>query len=101
MLKGHCTTCGKLFGNSNHHKKDPYPVTLCPGACFGYFQTQWRKWEEVCPYPYIGRGLSDAPRPTGTLPPPRPFDPNVIPDTKKTGSADLPQIPIVTNKFGN
>ena len=48
--KGNCSTCGnKLLGN--HRDKGPYPVTLCPGACFGYFQTQWRKWDEVCPYP--------------------------------------------------
>lgn len=58
---GSCATC-------KHHvllkkNKTPYQVNLCPGACFGYFQTQWRKWDDVCPYPYLGHGVSDAPRP--------------------------------------
>src|SRR5262245_29702363 len=26
--------------------KPPYTVNLCPGACFGYHQTQWRSWNE-------------------------------------------------------
>jgi len=82
-----------------HKDKGPYVTNLCPGACFGYFQTQWRKWDEVCPYPYQGTGVTDAPkRPTpalpsiydrlpvekkGTLPEPRPIDP-------KTGIPMLP-----------
>lgn len=57
-----CDHCGgsMLF---HKHEKGPYVVTLCPGACFGYFQTQWRKWQDVCPYPYQGVGVSDSPRP--------------------------------------
>ncbi|HUR53732.1 MAG TPA: hypothetical protein VMZ71_06355 [Gemmataceae bacterium] len=39
----------------------PYQTKLCPGACFGYFQTQWSKWEDVCPVPYQGQGFTDAP----------------------------------------
>lgn len=65
---GGCSTCGKgvtcgtpLFGAK---KKAPYVVQLCPGACFGYFQTQWHRWEDVCPLPYQGVGQSDAPRPS-------------------------------------
>jgi len=86
-------------------KKGYYPVNLCPGACFGYFQTQWRKWDEVCPYPYLGQGVTDAPRLPGTtapkpgeLTPPRPFDPKMG-DPKKVGSLDIPTIPTVPGKF--
>jgi hypothetical protein len=69
--------CGTpLFGK----KKAPYAVQLCPGACFGYFQTQWHKWEDVCPLPYQGVGQSDAPRPSpGYVP-----TPGTLPDVKGT-----------------
>jgi hypothetical protein len=107
FLKGHCNACGKLLGSNLHKdKKAPYPVTLCPGACFGYFQTQWRKWDEVCPYPYLGIGVSDAPktpgaasRPgTGELAPPRPLDPKMN-DPMKVGNGPQIPIPVVPNKF--
>jgi hypothetical protein len=107
LLKSKCPTCGKLFTGSLLHKSpNPYPVTLCPGTCFGYFQTQWRKWDEACPYPYLGVGVSDAARtpgmmvpPTGpnTLGPPRGVDPKMpdtkMPDPKKVGSVNIPPIP--------
>src|SRR5437588_3273 len=38
-----CSKCGTPWIHS--HTKGPYIVNLCPGACFGYFQTQWRKWD--------------------------------------------------------
>ena len=41
--------------------KDHTLLISVPGACFGYFQTQWRKWDDVCPYPCQGIGVSDAP----------------------------------------
>jgi hypothetical protein len=94
--------CGTAwFGQ---HKNKPYVVNLCPGACFGYFQTQWRKWEDVCPYPYLGIGMSDAPNPPmpklktpseklptpgGKLPEPRPSEPQ-----KMVPGTSLPPIPI-------
>lgn len=60
-----CDTCGKsrLSLSIFHRTKTckPYQTQLCPGACFGYFQTQWHKWENVCPIPYQGVGLNDAP----------------------------------------
>lgn len=105
VAKASCSTCGKMFGKHLLHKDKnaPFPVTLCPGACFGYFQTQWRKWDEVCPYPYLGIGVNDAPRVPGTMPPPgtglappRPLDPKMtdpkMPDPKKGGS-DVPPTP--------
>src|SRR5262245_2745222 len=58
IAKKNCSVCDKW----PHKNKPQYPVTLCPGACFGYFQTQWRKWDDACPYPYLGIGVSDAPR---------------------------------------
>ncbi len=89
-----CKSCqGGSCGGSwfKPHDKGPFVVNLCPGSCFGYFQTQWRRWDEVCPYPYQGIGVSDAPKPPapalpavtapggtttpGTLPGPRPVDP--------------------------
>ncbi len=107
-VKAHCATCGKFLSLSQYkHSKGPYPVNLCPGACFGYFQTQWRKWDDVCPYPYLGHGVSDAPKPPipavnlprpsgGGLTPPRPLDPKMA-DPKKSG--ELPPIPPVPGKF--
>lgn len=103
--KGNCATCGKFLPLSQYkNSKGPYQVNLCPGACFGYFQTQWRKWDEVCPYPYRGTGVSDAPKPpvpvvnvprpgSGELNPPRPLDPKVMPDPKAPGTK-LPPIPM-------
>ena len=94
-----CHTCGQLF---HSHNRGPFVVNLCPGACFGYFQTQWRRWEQVCPYPYQGINVTDAAKspspnlpsasdrvppmkkPDASLPDPRQIDP-------KTG---LPVIPI-------
>jgi len=106
IAKGSCSSCGKsLF----HKNKPPYQVNLCPGACFGYFQTQWRKWDEVCPYPYLGTGVGDAPKPPpgvlnpkagpGELTPPRPIDPKTMPDPKKVGTLDLPTVPTIPGKF--
>jgi hypothetical protein len=104
-----CSTCGKLlrgharFGHK--HKNEPFQVNLCPGACFGYFQTQWRKWEDVCPYPYIGHGVSDAPRrPTpqaaprpgggsGELGAPRPVEPKKMPAPPSGGLPPIPGVP--------
>ena len=98
---GGCSSCGKacgvpLFGGK---KKAPYVVQLCPGACFGYFQTQWHRWEDVCPLPYQGVGQSDAPRPSpgyvapGTTGTPLP-QPYVLPETKpakpEARSSDAP-----------
>ncbi len=105
--RGSCGTC--KHGVFAHKNKGPYQVNLCPGACFGYFQTQWRKWDEACPYPYLGQGVSDAPRPPqqvvnvprpgpGELNPPRPVDPNPKPMDPKKPGGDLP-IPPVPGKF--
>ena len=107
---GSCSKCGSKCAKIVA-KKGYYQVNLCPGACFGYFQTQWRKWDEVCPYPYLGQGVNDAPRLPGSpttapnpcdLTPQRPIDPRKLPDPKKVGSLVLPTIPTVPapNKFG-
>ena len=110
---GSCATCSKslIKGNHANRTKGMYQVNLCPGACFGYFQTQWRKWDEACPYPYLGYGVNDAARPPAgvlnpkapgsgsELNPPRVIDPKGAPEPKKTGS-DLPPIPPVPGKTG-
>lgn len=63
-------------GHAHHKHCKPYVTTLCPGACFGYFQTQWNRWEDVCPHPYQGIGISDAPRPvTPSTTQPLPLNP--------------------------
>jgi hypothetical protein len=101
--------CGRHMISLHHHSKEPFVVNLCPGACFGYFQTQWRKWDEVCPYPYQGVGVGDAPRPAlpiptekfpkkdGALPEPRPVDPKMkdpkLPPPPPVSG--LPPIPII------
>jgi hypothetical protein len=108
-IRGKCDVCGKLLGSNLHklkHKKDPFPVTLCPGACFGYFQTQWRKWDEVCPYPYTGTGVSDAAKPISPSTNPRPAGTGLeAPRTLEKGmtepkKSDLPAIPNAGSKFG-
>jgi len=92
-----CDTCGKVHKSLFHHHKTctPYQTTLCPGACFGYFQTQWHRWENVCPIPYQGVGLSDAAVRSGP--------PVLVPKT--TGSdgpipnpKPLPTVPMVPGK---
>jgi hypothetical protein len=70
------------------HRKPlpPMTVTLCPGACFGYFPTQWRSWEDACgPFPHgpAGPGVTPMippasdmlPWKNGSAPDPRTADP--------------------------
>ncbi len=53
--------CGKAGCGNGCNPKKPVVGQLRPGACFGYFQTQWHRWEDVCPLPYQGVGQNDAP----------------------------------------
>src|SRR4051812_7504512 len=81
-----CATCGKgHLGVFHKHCRVFYVPHLCPGACFGYFQTQWHRWENVCPIPYQGAGLSDAPPPVVATPPAP-----TIPTDKKPGELKSP-----------
>jgi hypothetical protein len=58
-----CDSCKvKSLFHGFHKPCKPYQTKLCPGACFGYFQTQWHRWDNVCPIPYQGVGMSDTPR---------------------------------------
>jgi hypothetical protein len=93
-----CDSCGKARKSLLHHHKTctPYVTQLCPGACFGYFQTQWHRWENVCPIPYQGVGLTDAP--VRAAPPA-----NVVSPPKTVGSdvplpKNLPMVPMVPGK---
>lgn len=67
-----------------HRQKDPYVVNLCPGACFGYFPTQWRSWEEVCP---TGVAIDPHKAVPPYVPPAsdRPLPDMKLPDVKKNG----------------
>ena len=56
-----CDSCGKVRKGHCHKSCTPYQTHLCPGACFGYFQTQWHRWDAACPIPYQGAGLTDSP----------------------------------------
>jgi hypothetical protein len=67
-----CASCGRHLGGFIAAKRAPYVPSLCPGACFGYFQTRWNKWDDVCPLPYAGAGVSDAPPPAAGYVPPAP-----------------------------
>lgn len=105
-----CRSCeGRRFGFT-----PPKPVVgqLRPGACFGYFQTQWHRWEDVCPLPYQGVGVSDAPSRAPSAAPlgvptaapkakgtdaPLPL-PKAVPMGTTTGG--LPMIPPPLDKFG-
>jgi hypothetical protein len=81
-----CASCKSKLSLFHKHGCKPYQPHLCPGACFGYFQTQWHRWENVCPIPYQGVDLADAPaRPVPAINPP--LIP-AKPDTK--GSSDAP-----------
>lgn len=97
-----CTSCGRKLLPGRLCNKTPHAsASLCPGACFGYFQTQWRKWDDVCPYPYLGIGPGNMQQPGGSLQQPRTLDPKMI-EPKKVGAnsgSDLPAIP-VPGKFG-
>ncbi|MBA4063022.1 MAG: hypothetical protein C0501_04810 [Isosphaera sp.] len=117
---GGCATCApdagtRKPGQALISRLRPTTVQLAPGACFGYFPTQWRKWDEVCPYPYSPAGLSEGQRPpvpypgygdrpepkgpNGELPTPRPVDPKsdtpVKPDPNGAARALPPANPRV------
>jgi hypothetical protein len=102
--KAGCARCGHRAGCN---PKKPVVGELRPGACFGYFQTQWHRWENVCPLPYQGVGIPDAPQglplpgSTGITPKaapvpksdaPMPLPMNTTPPTK-TGTAPAPTPP--------
>ena len=84
---GGCKTCNGCS------PKKPVVGQLRPGACYGYFQTQWHRWEDVCPLPYQGVGLNDAPR--GSAIPAPPAVPTVPRSDAppKAGPAPMPMIP--------
>jgi hypothetical protein len=115
---GGCASCAPggcdkkgVHGLVSRFQRPPAVITLAPGACFGYFPTQWRKWDEVCPYhysptapaqmmkppvPYPGYGEQpEAKGPNGDLPAPRPEMPKsdtpVKPDPN--GARRLPAPP--------
>jgi hypothetical protein len=56
-----CASCARHGHRAGCSPRKPVVGQLRPGACFGYFQTQWHRWEDVCPIPYQGTGLNDAP----------------------------------------
>ena len=109
-----CTTCGTAGctsggGNGpgcNHHGglrqypnldshyiKDRCFPTICPGSCYGHFQTQWTPWALACPAWTPGT-LPYDPALVNTYPPsygPTPADaPARIPPARPKAPADLP-----------
>jgi hypothetical protein len=108
---GNCAGCPSAPSRfAAHHKKPALVVGCCPGSCFGYFPTQWRKWDEACPPayqvigdvvqpPYLPPASDRAPagKKNGDgLPPPRGIDPkNGIPmPPPAPGVGTLPSIPL-------
>ena len=94
LAMGRAQMVPQVFAKLHPKHKTPYVTHLCPGACFGYFQTQWNRWEDVCPLPYQGVGLTDAPRPApGAITPvPKPgSDPKMIPPSIPGSDAPLPR----------
>lgn len=100
---GGCKTCNGC------NPKKPVVGQLRAGACYGYFQTQWHRWEDVCAIPYQGVGLNDSPSRGSVIPAPPPVPRSDAP--AKTGAAPspmpipaakgvLPIIPAPENKFG-
>ncbi|HEX4608452.1 MAG TPA: hypothetical protein VH092_09620 [Urbifossiella sp.] len=92
--KAGCTTCGRAGHRAGCNPKKPVVGQLRPGACFGYFQTQWHRWEDVCPLPYQGVGLADAPR---GIPTTGPSGPAVMPKIDNT----IPKSDLPAPKTGN
>jgi hypothetical protein len=108
-----CSSCSKSRMHFPKRCNTGVPQ-IAPGSCFGYFPTQWSRWEDVCPVQYSGLGLSNLPPPppvpttptvpsapmpkpdvngkngkkNGELPPPRPS-----PMPKGAGATPLPSIP--------
>jgi hypothetical protein len=76
-----CTTCqtkGGLF--SKHRPCNGRAMSINPDSCFGFYFTQWSRWEDVCPMP--------APPGIPAIPP-TPRTP-VAPKPEKTGNSDAP-----------
>jgi hypothetical protein len=102
---GSCTSCEVVPTASTYmrlsgehpllkHRK-PLPtktIDLCPGACFGYFPTQWRTWDEACGLPGHGAAPmippADPAYKNGRAPNPRSVDP-MNPMKMKSGIAPL------------
>jgi hypothetical protein len=97
-----CPTCvNGRFGIGFRHR--PTVPSLAPGACFGFFPTQWNRWQDVCPIPYPGVGVEE-PGPTSTAkkadpkkgpkaeiaPPPKPAS-DAPPDDPKGKGGELPK----------
>lgn len=85
-----CSSCGKLglgglFGRTRGQA--PVVVQLAPSGCFGYHQTQWHRWEDLCPSPSSGPGPlppipvlpPNASVPGMKAPDPLPVDPKATP----------------------
>jgi len=89
---GGCKTCNGC------NPKKPVVGQLRAGACYGYFQTQWHRWEDVCPLPYQGVGLNDAPLRAAIPAPPAVPRSDAPP---KAGPAPMPMInPVPMPKTG-
>lgn len=80
---GGCKTCNTCS------PKKPVVGQLRAGACYGYFQTQWHRWEDVCPIPYQGVGQNDTPR-QAPVPPAIPFSTPRSDAPPKVGPAPMP-----------
>jgi hypothetical protein len=99
-------TCrpGLMGGVTLRHQ--PQGVYLSPNSCFGHFQTQWRKWEEVCPTPHIvvlpSADKEVQKKPNGSIPEPRLVDPTKMKDSKLPPPPSPPPsmpIPIPTSRI--
>lgn len=80
-----CKSCERRF--FGYAPPKPAVGQLRPGACFGYFQTQWHRWEDVCPLPYQGVGLNDV---GSRVPPPGPVAVPPTTPAPKTKGTDAP-----------
>jgi hypothetical protein len=92
-----CSNCpGGFLRNHqlNTRHRQPHVTQLAPGACFGYFQTQWHRWDDVCPIPY--QGITPLPAPAA--PPTIPIVPPMPMDAKGKGSDAPPPQPSKSSK---
>ena len=83
-----CSSCQTKTGFfSKHRPCDGRAMSINPDTCFGFYHTQWSRWEDVCPIP-APPGIPAAPviAPTVVVP----AKPAAEPKAKELKNSDAP-----------
>jgi hypothetical protein len=85
----HCDRCRSVQEINNafwYKRRLPQPMIL-PGSCFGYFQTRWTAWKDVCPE-------SNCAAPAGvSAPPATPDEPTKLTPAVEEMTPPRPAVP--------